>query len=294
MRIPYFIRIYSACLLFFLLTGTNTSFAEEIVKALPNGILARANYMPGDTRQPAILIIHGFLTTHNFNTIYRMTNELASNDFTVLSPTLSLGIDKRESSMACEAIHTHSLQDDLKEIEWWIQWLKKKGHQQLILVGHSTGSIELVVYGSRNPDPAVKGIIATALLSLSQRDPSSVKIINRHIRTARDMIKNNNKNLGKFKISFCDNNYTAPAKQYLSYITWTGDKLLLAAKQAKIPLYSIIAGEDLIFRKNWSKELSMAGVNVKTISGAGHFFDAQYEFEFYDAILNQINSIISN
>lgn len=289
-KLKRLLHAYIMTILFLLPTHGQT---KEVLHTLPTGIIAKAEYQRGDVKKPVVLILHGFLTTHNFNTIYRITNELASSNYSVLAPTLTLGIDKRSSGMACEAIHTHSMDDDLKEIDWWIDWLKKQGHKEIILIGHSTGSIELVVYNSRNPDSSVKGVITTGLLSLSQRDPATVKIINKDIQIAKKLVKNNDKSLRKYKISFCDSNFTSPAKQYLSYISWSGDKLIDSAKKAKTPLYSIIAGHDLTFRKSWANELAQSGVKIKVIKNAGHFFDAESEFDFIDTIQDQIKSIMS-
>ena len=122
------------------------------------GITASAEYLIGERGKPAVLLLHGFLQTREFPTVATLARGLQDAGYTVLSPTLSLNIPNRAQSLACEAVHTHSLDDDVIEIARWVGWLKSQGHHSIVLVGHSFGSLQLLAYLSLKPDAAVKGL----------------------------------------------------------------------------------------------------------------------------------------
>ena len=94
-------------LLFFLTTVLSVLHAETVSHTLDNGTTTLADYRKGDENKPAFLLLHGFLQTHNFSTIQSMADELADTGYTVLAPTLSHGVDNRNQSIACDALHTH-------------------------------------------------------------------------------------------------------------------------------------------------------------------------------------------
>ena len=93
-----------------------TSRAETVEVKLPSGIIASADFHQGITSQPAILLLHGFLQTRLSPPISTLANNLASKGYTTLSPTISLGINKRKQSMSCEMVHTHTMNDEVAEL----------------------------------------------------------------------------------------------------------------------------------------------------------------------------------
>ena len=90
---------------------------------LRSGLTAVSDYWPGEADLPAILILHGFLQTREFQTVRRLAEALSDEGYSVLLPSLTLGLDRRRQSVACEAIHTHSMQQDVDELRAWIDWL---------------------------------------------------------------------------------------------------------------------------------------------------------------------------
>ena len=157
--------------------------AQTVREKLPSGRYGIAAYHQAETAKPAILVLHGFLTTHNFNTVMSISELLAENGHTVLAPTMTLGINARQGGLACDAIHTHTMEDDLAEISFWVNWLSKHGHQQIILIGHSSGSMELLAYLNNNPNPAVSKLIATSLVYADGFN--STEVVNQQIVDAR-------------------------------------------------------------------------------------------------------------
>lgn len=140
------------------------AFGKEVTLEMPNRLIARADYQIGAADKPVVLILHGFLQTHDFHTAHNMADGLHDLGYNVLAPTLTLGVPYRNQSLACEAIHGHSLEDDEAEIGVWLDWLEARHQGPIILLGHSTGSVELLAYLSQHRDPRIKKLIGASII----------------------------------------------------------------------------------------------------------------------------------
>ncbi len=126
------------------------SDAATVSLKLPNGLTATANYQKNNLKTTGIIILHGFLVTHNFRTITNLSAALFDEGYTFLAPNLTLGINHRKVSLTCEAIHTHNMSDDINEIHHWVNWLIKQGHKEIVIIGHSFGSLHSLAYLSHS------------------------------------------------------------------------------------------------------------------------------------------------
>lgn len=254
-------------------------------------IQAEAHYASGEANKPAILILHGFLTTNKFHTIVSMANALHNEGYSVLSPTLTLNIDNRKNSVKCNTVHTHTLENDIKEIHHWVNWLEKKGHKKIILVGHSNGSLELLEYLKQYSNPHIQKAIFTSIFYMAGEE---LGLKTSEIEFAKSLINQPNMQLHKFSFLFCKNNYLATPKSYLSYLKLTRAYVLDALKTLKIPHYSIMGGADkryLAVGKKWIDDLKKTGTNLVTIDGANHFFSNEHEFDLQDKIISIVNDV---
>jgi dienelactone hydrolase len=111
--------------------------AETVRLAAPDGKRLNAEHYRGDIGRPAIVVLHGFLQTRDFLTTQSIVNGLSMLGHTVIAPNISLGVSDRRQSMQCQAPHTHSFDDDLREVHFWVEWLRGQGYPGVILVGHS-------------------------------------------------------------------------------------------------------------------------------------------------------------
>lgn len=93
--------------------------AELVQQLMRPGIPASAEYLAGERDKPAVLLLHGFLQTYEFSTVTTLARGLHDAGYTILSPTLSLNIPGRKQRLACEAVHKHSMDDDVAEIARW-------------------------------------------------------------------------------------------------------------------------------------------------------------------------------
>jgi pimeloyl-ACP methyl ester carboxylesterase len=255
--------------------------AEEVTLEMPNRLAALADFQSGSAAKPAILILHGFLQTHDFHTVHSMEEGLHDEGYTVLAPTLTLGIPYRGQSMACEAFHTHTLKQDEAEIGAWVKWLEAKQKGPIILVGHSTGSMELLTYLSHHRNPRIRKFIGASIIEATLQDGEAgreklIDSLKRRIRA-----KDNSPVVHQF--SFCSQ-YTATPESLLSYIRWSPSMIVDTSRRLNLPVTFLMGSDDKRVPPDWIAQLRKTGKKVRLIEGAGHFLDGTHEFDLLDAL----------
>ena len=266
-------------------------FAENVIhKIEPLNLTAQADYHKGDANKPAILIIHGFLTTNQFHTVTSMAQGFKDEGFTVLAPTLTLGINLRKQSVKCNSIHTHTLENDIIEIDEWIKWLELQGKKEVVVIGHSSGSQELLALLEEKPQPNVKLAIFTSLFYLNGTDLGTIP---EELDYAAEALASNNTKPHKYSFLFCKNDYYATPQSFLSYHKLTREYVLNELKNLTIPHYTIMGSADKRYQSvgvNWLNELKETGTNLITVEGANHFFSSEYEFDLQENLVKIIQS----
>ncbi|WP_455209091.1 alpha/beta hydrolase [Kaarinaea lacus] len=263
------------------------AFAAQISVSLPNSVTANADFRKVDSNKPAVFILHGFMSTHNLNIIQNIADELESSGFTVLAPTLSLNINNRHSGASCEAAHTHTMETDVDEIRWWINWLESKGYQQIIVIGHSTGSLQLAIALSNHPPSVVKKAIFTAPAYL-QGSPFPEAEEKADIAIAEQLKAKNDNKLHDYYLSYCKGNFVSPYNVFLSYKAWSRQRLIDTISKVSIPYTVILGEEDHRFGVLLNNDLKQQGSRIVTIGGADHFFSSPYEFDFLEKLQKEL------
>lgn len=279
------LRLRLGVFLLLYLLGAVT-YAQSIEETLPSGIITTANFRSAVTTRPAVLLVHGFLQTPNYQTAISLADAVTDANYTLLAPTLSLGINKRRKSLPCEALHLHTMQQDVAEIAFWVDWLAAKGYNNIIIVGHSYGSLEAIVYAAGTPNAIVKKIIATSLV-----DPGHTvgeEYLLAQAARARAAIQKGVTEPLEFPLSYCKK-YVALASAFLSYAEWSKARILKALTTTKISLNIVLGSDDNRTDKRWPDLLRANHAHVSIINGANHFFDAEYEFDLIDRVLALIN-----
>lgn len=279
----YFIR---SLLVLTLYLSASIGIAKEIQLIMPNKQTALAEYRPHDKNKPAVLILHGFLQTSDFNTIQFIADELSDNDYSVIAPTLSLNKNKRRQSLPCNSIHTHNVEENNYEIKQWVSWLKKQGYKSIVFVGHSIGNLQLVSYLKNNADPAYKLFIAIS--PGTAWNTSKLEQTRRDIKQANKIFKTSPKKINKYSLGFCEENYNTTAKNFLSYANWTESVLLESFSKPSIDTHIIIGDSDAYIPVNWDKKLRKKNISVSVIEGANHFFNGDAEFTLQDNIISTL------
>lgn len=259
------------------LTMAGPACADTVETMLPSGITARANFHAGLPALPAVLVLHGFLQTGHSPPMSSLAGNLASRGYTVLTPTMSLNIDRRSQSMACDAAHTHTMEGEVAEVGYWVSWLGKKGYQNIVLAGFSsTGNHSILSYLTRASHPAVKKAVLVNPNPIYTKDQDRRKT--RHVA--------NETKLSKFTMGYCKNNFTATADSYHSYAQYDESRVLDLLKQTPVPTEVILGTADNVLPANWAERIRtlQSLARIRTIQNANHFFDGIQEFYLADEV----------
>ncbi len=277
-------RAYLFCLLISVFPAT--AHAELVQQLMRRGIPANAEYLTGERNKPAVLLLHGFLQTREFSTVTTLARGLHDEGYTVLSPTLSLNIPGRKQSLACEAIHKHSLDDDVAEIGRWVRWLKSRGHHTVVLIGHSYGSMQLLAYLSAKPDAAVKGYIGTSLIEaqIGSADRASL------IAQLENRVATRQRALVNQPLSFC-RKYPSTPEGLLSYVRWDQARVLASLKQSPVGVQLIMGDSDELMGGGWLKALQHVRTPMVIVKGANHFMDGAHEFDLLEHALTYLETL---
>jgi pimeloyl-ACP methyl ester carboxylesterase len=250
------------------------------------GISASAEYLAGKDGKPAVLLVHGFLQTREFPTVATLADGLHDAGYSVLSPTLSLGIPKRKQSLACEAVHRHSMDDDIAEISRWVDWLKSRGHASIVLVGHSFGSLQLLAYLDAHPDKAIKAYIGASLVEAQINSSSRPALI----MELQNLAANKQRTLVTHALSFC-RKYTSTPEDLLTYVRWGQARTLAALKASPVSVQLIMGDRDDMLGRDWIKALKHVQTPIVIVEGANHFMDGEHEFDLLEHTLNYLELI---
>ena len=274
-------------LLFILFACLSQAVNAEIIELkLDNGHVVTAEYSQGETDAPSVLITHGFLQTREFHTVMRIYESLAESGYNVLAPTLSLGLNRRKKSLACEAIHFHSMHSDIEEINLWVQWLKNKNNKNIILLGHSAGSLQNLAYLSKYKNPPVDRSIYISLVHFGQGIAAKESVVD--YERAKLAIKKGKNEVDKYGLSYCAEYPTLP-ENFMSYYEWDKKKILSELDEIKISSHVIFGSEDKRIDTNWINLVKSTGIEALIIQGANHFFVSEHEFDLQDAIENLLS-----
>jgi len=277
-------RIYLFCLLISFFPAA--AHAEIVQQEMRPGISASAEYLAGERSKPAVLLLHGFLQTREFSTVATLARGLQDEGYSVLSPTLSLNIPNRTQSLACEAVHKHSMEDDVAEIGRWVAWLKSRGHRSIVLVGHSFGSLQLLAYLSAKPDSAVKAYIGASLIEAQIGTANRPALITQ----LENRVHGKQRALVTQTLSFCKK-YPSTPEGLLSYARWDQARVLAALRQSPVNVNLIMGEEDNMLERGWLKALQHMQAPMVIVKGASHFMDGAHEFDLLEHTLESLERI---
>jgi hypothetical protein len=277
------------CVLVLLVSWAWPAGAEIVELRMPTGVVATAGLRRGDTDKPAVMILHGFLQTRDFPTVRRLADSLADSGYTVLAPTLSLDIDRRRHSLACEAIHTHTMEKDGAEIRAWLDWLGEQVPSAIVVIGHSSAAVELLAQAAQAPHPRVIGMVLVSPIYFGEGLAGLAGPQDR--QRAEAALEEGVAGPQEYSLSFCTTYPTLP-QAYLSYVSWNRQRLTQALRSLDGIGVVLILGEgDRRIDRGWIDELVAVGAEVESIEGADHFFDSMDEFEFLDTAESAIEAL---
>jgi pimeloyl-ACP methyl ester carboxylesterase len=278
------------CLVWFKLSLAQTITVQTPTMPVPGQALY--SLVDSDISKPAILILHGFSATHTYPTVLTLQDFLNIQGYTTLSPTLTMNIPLRSQPLSCNSIHTHTLEQDILELNAWIDWLEQQGHQRIILVGHSSGSQTILeaLAQSKGSDK-ITGLVFTSLFYLMGEELGNKpedKLIARQRLAAGDFSPRN------YSFLFCQDDYFATPQSYLSYLTITRQRVLDTLTNLTLPSYTLMGGADSRYNQvghDWLNELKQTPTRLIQVEGANHFFTGLAEATFHEQLLAALVSL---
>ena len=145
--------------------------AEE-VKNTYNGLTVNANVVLAEGKTLAdeiVLFTHG-TTTHNGRETYQsIQNLLAENGISSIAPNLSYDQNDRHGEIDCTKPQSHTHDDAMTEIDFWVKWLAKQGTQSITLMGHSRGGNQTAWYSIEQDSDLIKNVILVAPQTWSKK-----------------------------------------------------------------------------------------------------------------------------
>ncbi len=271
-----------AVVILMLFSANTVGYADTLRLQAPDGKYLTAERHRGDIRRPAILVLHGFLQTNEFQTTQNLISNLSMLGYTIVGPNFSLGISDRRQSMQCQAPHNHSFDDDLREIDFWVEWLRSQGHSRVIIVGHSWGSQHGMGYVEAYPKAPVSAVIAISLVRAEQAAAvQASQVAKAEARAAR-----HDTSLQPYALNFCKT-FMATPRSYLSYARWDDKRVidsLARLRERKLPVYAVIGSRDNRIDDEWVRELRRHAAQITVIEGANHFFSSVHEFDLSDRL----------
>lgn len=274
------------CLLAVAMPTVGLAGSARMELSLAPDLVAEAEYWPGAADMPAIMIMHGFLQTREFPTVRRLAESLADEGFSVLTPTLTLGLDRRRQSLACEAVHTHSLQQDVAELGAWARWLARRAGKAPVVMGHSTGGVLLAAMLESGGGAAMRQAVLVSMVSFD-RLPDGEGLAALRQRAAGRQAHAGDE-IDVYSLGYC-RKYVTTAAALLSYLDWDRGRLKRALIAADVPVTVIFGDKDEQADRDWLASLASGGVQVRGVAGADHFFDLAHEFDLLDEVVKVIS-----
>ena len=165
-------RFASAALAAILLLA-GPAMAAEKVTLEHDGLTLVGHLQQGAGAQPGdgvVLMLHGTLAHGRMEIMASLQELLAERGLSTLSINLSYGIDAREGMFECDAPVRHGVDDHLREIGAWHEWLQGEGYGPITLFGHSRGGNQIARYLTAHEPDDVRAMV---LVAASTHDPEA-------------------------------------------------------------------------------------------------------------------------
>ncbi len=138
--------------------------AEEVTQRF-NGLTVNANLEMAagrDFNDGMVLILHGMMGHNKMELVVASQQILLENDLSSLAINLSLNLDNRHSYFDCNLPQSHLQQNAVRELALWIDWLRQRGVGKIVLMSHSRGANQAMVYAAESLDPEISHVILLA------------------------------------------------------------------------------------------------------------------------------------
>ena len=155
----------------FILSSLSFTASAEEIKQNFNGLTVNANLVLAEGKtlnDEVVLFTHGTLTHNGREPYSAIQNLLAEQGISSIAPNLSLGVNDRKGERDCNVLHNHQHDDAMLEIGFWLDWLKKQGTTEVVLMGHSRGGNQTAWFSVENDSDLIKKVVLIAPATWSQ------------------------------------------------------------------------------------------------------------------------------
>lgn len=241
-----------------------------------------------------IVITHGMLAHRDMEALTYLRSLLAEHGYNTLSINLGLGLDNRHGMYECTVPHRHRNDDAAEEIGAWVDWLKSKGVNKVVLLGHSRGGAQTALYAADRDDAAVRALVLMAPALGENSDAASYqKRFNKPlapvVARAEKLVKDGKGGtmMDKTDFLYCPG-ASVTAESFLSYYGPAArvDTPSLLPKTKK-PVLVVVAGNDeavVGLDKKIAPLVDGKRVQMKVVDGADHFFRDLFADDAVEAV----------
>ncbi len=157
--------VYFRLVMGMILLMASVSLQAEEVTQQYRGLTLNANLELADDKtlqDGVVIVLHGSMAHNRMEIIEASQQALAENDQSSLAINLSLGIDNRHGFFDCSWPIRAILDEALDELDAWVNWLREKGVEGVVIMAHSFGANQAMVYAVERKPPEVTHLILLA------------------------------------------------------------------------------------------------------------------------------------
>jgi pimeloyl-ACP methyl ester carboxylesterase len=267
-----------------LLTSALGAEAKEVTQQF-NGLTLNANLelAAGGAEFPdsVALIVHGLMGHNGMEIIESAQRVLVDNGKSSLAINLSLGVDNRKGFYLCDSPHRHLQETAVSEIEAWVGWLRERGATKIMLLSHSRGANEAMIYAATRAAPEITHLVMLAPGVDDSRQSFENRYGNTFDQTLARMKKEQDAGRGDQLVEEVDF-WSCPKASVTadSFISYYGDDSRFRdfanyIPRIGIPLLVVNAGADELVTNIEAKLAQFVDgerLQIVTIEGSGHFF----------------------
>jgi pimeloyl-ACP methyl ester carboxylesterase len=267
--------------------------ADEVTMPY-KGLTLNANLELADGKvleDGVVLILHGTMAHNRMEIIEASQQALLENNQSSLAINLSLRINNRHGFYDCSWPNRHILDEALDELDAWVAWLREKGVDRIVIMAHSFGANQAMVYAVERKQPTVTHLVLLAPNTNHNNKPQyearygeifdeNIELVQKQIDTGKgnDLIEN-------LDFSYC------PRASVSGYTFYSYNRLDNKFRQfplylSKMPIPTlIITGTRDELQPNIERDVApfVDGnrIRLSVVENAGHFFQ---DFNIEEAV----------
>ncbi len=274
-------RLGMSALVFFVML-VPFSLSATALKLSLNKLTLNAEYKAAeDKNAPFFVILHGTFAWHGMELPSTLQSLLQDEEIGSLAFTLSLSEDNRSGFFDCKHPILSKHQDAQTEIGAWVNLIKSKGYNNIILVGHSRGGAQIAQFVIDHPKTAKQAFLIAPMTwkaseSAKAFDPNDKTALERWLNKAKKASNNSKQLISGKKILHCEN-ASVSLESLVSYYSPIPDKNTPhIISKVKIPTRIYLGSNDPSITNsiNQQESLFVSNKNVsrKVIEDADHYF----------------------